>query len=349
MTETQPLLSVRNLTTEFETEDGRLRAVDSIDFDVHRGETLCIVGESGSGKTVASESITRIINMPPGHIEGEVRFDGRDINELSDKELRELRGSRIAHVFQNPQDALNHCYTVGWQIVETIQLHDDVSKAEAREHAVELLDRVGIPEATARIDDYPHEFSGGMKQRVMIAMALATQPDLLIADEPTTALDVTIQAQILDLLGELQEEFGMSILFITHDLGVVAEIADRVLVMYAGKVMEEGDVYDVFENPAHPYTQALLECLPGRGAHTKGIPGSLPDPTNPPDGCRFAGRCPHAIDDCHRGDQPPLVPTDSQEHRASCIFYQEEYDESEIGDVTATERKGTFEEGTSDD
>ncbi|PSP55188.1 peptide ABC transporter ATP-binding protein [Halobacteriales archaeon QS_1_67_19] len=349
MTGTEPLLSVRNLTTEFETDGSTLRAVDDIDFDVHEGETVCIVGESGSGKTVASESITRIIKTPPGRIDGEIRFRGRDINEMSEAELREVRGGDIAHVFQNPQDALNHCYTVGWQIIEAIQIHEDVSEAQARERGIDLLDRVGIPEATARFDDYPHQFSGGMKQRVMIAMALATEPDLLIADEPTTALDVTIQAQILRLLDDLQEEFGMSILLITHDLGVVAEVADRVIVMYAGKVMEEGGVYDVFKNPSHPYTQALMECLPGRGSRTQGIPGSLPDPTDPPDGCRFAARCPHAIDDCHTDDQPPLVATDGEEHRASCIYYQPGYDESVVAGSKPTDSSAGYEEGTNDD
>ena len=349
MTETEPLLSVRNLTTTFEMDDEVVRAVDGIDFDVYEGETVCIVGESGSGKTVASESITRIINTPPGKIDGEIRFKGRDINQMSDADLRDLRGGDIAHVFQNPQDALNHCYTVGWQIVEAIQLHENLPKAQAREKAVELLDRVGIPEATARFDDYPHQFSGGMKQRVMIAMALATQPDLLIADEPTTALDVTIQAQILRLLGELQEEFGMSILLITHDLGVVAEVADRVIVMYSGKVMEVGDVYDLFENPAHPYTQALMKCLPGRGNETKGISGSLPDPTNPPDGCRFAARCPHAIDECHVGEQPPLMVTDGEDHRASCIYYQPSYDSSVVSGTSPADASDGYKGGADDD
>ncbi len=326
-----PLLSVRDLTTEFDVGGGVLRAVDGISFDVHEGETVCIVGESGSGKTVASESITRIIQMPPGRIDGEVRFRGRDVAGLSEEELRELRGGKIAHIFQNPQDALNHCYTVGWQIVEAIRFHEDVSKREAREHAIDLLDRVGIPEATARFGDYPHEFSGGMKQRVMIAMALATEPDLLIADEPTTALDVTIQAQILRLLDDIQQEFGTSVLFITHDLGVVAEIADRVLVMYAGKIMERGDVYSVFETPAHPYTQALLECLPGRGEGTRGIPGTLPDPTDPPDGCRFADRCPHAIEDCTLGDQPALHAVGG-DHEAACLLYGPGYDATAVRD-----------------
>jgi peptide/nickel transport system ATP-binding protein len=342
-----PLLSVRNLTTQFDTEEGVLRAVDGVSFDVHEGETVCIVGESGSGKTVASESVTRIIQTPPGRIDGEVRFRGQDVGELTDDELRELRGGKIAHIFQNPQDALNHCYTVGWQIVESIQFHGNVSKGEAKERAIDLLDRVGIPEATARFDDYPHEFSGGMKQRVMIAMALATEPELLVADEPTTALDVTIQAQILRLLKDIQEEFDTSILFITHDLGVVAEIADRVIVMYAGKVMEQGDVYSVFENPAHPYTQALLECLPGRGDRTRGIPGSLPDPADPPDGCRFAERCPHATDDCHVGSQPPMH-TITRDQEASCLLYGPDYDATPVREWSRSADR-TEQEGASND
>ena len=348
-----PLLSVRDLNTQFETEKGTLSAVDGIDFEIEEGETVCIVGESGSGKTVASESITRIIQTPPGQIEGTVEFRGEDVTDMSDARLRELRGAKIAHIFQNPQDALNHVYTVGWQIVEAIQLHEDLSDEAAREKAIDLLDRVGIPEAPARFDDYPHEFSGGMKQRAMIAMALATEPDLLIADEPTTALDVTIQAQILRLLEDIQEEFGTSILFITHDLGVVAQIADRVLVMYAGKLMETGDVLTIFENPAHPYTKALLDCLPGRGDETMGIEGSLPNPTDPPDGCRFADRCPYAVSDCREGDQPELV-TLSQDsegataHRVSCLLYQRGYDESVIGSDRESDT-GSFDQGVSDD
>jgi len=279
---TEPLLSIRDLRTVFHTDEGLVRAVDGVSFDVGRGETVCLVGESGSGKTVTGESITRLIRMPPGEIAGgEIVFDGRDLTGLSDAELRDLRGDRIAHVFQNPQGALNPVYTVGWQIVEAIQLHQDVAGAEARSRGIDLLDRVGIPEATRRFDDYPHEFSGGMKQRVSIAMALATNPDLLIADEPTTALDVTIQNQILGLLDELQAEFDMSILLITHDLGVVAEVADRVVVMYAGKVMERGGVFDVFERPSHPYTRALLDCLPGRGGGARSIGGTLPSPIDP--------------------------------------------------------------------
>ena len=299
----EPLLSIRDLRTVFHTDDGLVRAVDGVSFDVGRGETVCIVGESGSGKTVTGESITRLLRIPPGEVAGgEIVFDGRDLTTLDDETLRSLRGDRIAHVFQNPQGALNPVYTVGWQIVEAIQLHDDVTREAARDRAIDLLDRVGIPEATRRFDDYPHEFSGGMKQRVAIAMALATNPDLLIADEPTTALDVTIQNQILSLLDDLQTEFDMSVLLITHDLGVVAEVADRVVVMYAGKVMERGGVFDVFERPSHPYTRALLDCLPGRGDGAASIGGRLPSPIDPPAGCRFHPRCEYAVDACREGD-----------------------------------------------
>ncbi|MWG34386.1 ABC transporter ATP-binding protein [Halomarina oriensis] len=385
-----PLISVKNLHTQFHTDDGTVRAVDGIDVDVSRGETVCIVGESGSGKTVTSESITKILQMPPGDIPiGEVQFrDVESVRELADQfpkrvfdvheddapgtagtdvppeedrpgdekhfviveersgdrisrgyidmvrapdnALRKIRGGDIAHIFQNPQSALNPVYTVGWQIVEAVQLHSDDDDEAARERAIDLLDRVGIPDAAARFDDYPHEFSGGMKQRVIIAMALASNPDVLIADEPTTALDVTIQAQILDLLAEIQEDLGMAILFITHDLGVVAEIADRVVVMYAGKVMESGEVFDLFESPAHPYTRALLECLPGRGGDMVSIGGSLPSVTNPPDGCRFAPRCPHAVDDCFTGDQPPMYSVEGADQEVSCVFYGDGYDESVV-------------------
>jgi len=320
MTSDTPLLSVENLTTTFSTDAGLLTAVDDISFDVGRGETVCIVGESGSGKTVASESITRLIPSPPGTVDGTIRFDDRDITAMSESELRGLRGQNIAHIFQNPQDALNHCYTVGWQITEAVQVHEDVADEEARERAVDLLNRVGVANAAARLDDYPHEFSGGQKQRVMIAMALVTNPDLLIADEPTTALDVTVQAQILRLLNDLQEEFGMSVLFVTHDLGVVAEIADRVVVMYAGKVMERGDVYEIFESPSHPYTRALMDCLPGGDRAAGGIEGTLPNPTDPPDGCRFAPRCEYAVDECTRGDQPEEAEL-SASHSVSCVYY----------------------------
>ena len=328
----EDLLVVDNLKTTFSTEAGELVAVDGIEFSVDRGETVCIVGESGSGKTVATESVTRLIKEPPGRIDGSIQFKGAELMEMSEPELRDIRGNQIANIFQNPQDAMNHCYSVGWQIVEAIQVHQDISDEKARARAVDLLDRVGIPNASARFDDYPHEFSGGQKQRAMIAMALIGNPDLLIADEPTTALDVTVQSQILSLLGDLQEEFGMGILFVTHDLGVVAEIADRVVVMYAGKVMERGGVYDIFEQPAHPYTQELMKCLPGRGAKLEGIPGSLPSPTNPPDGCRFADRCDHAVEECRQGEQPPEIEFEP-DHLASCIYYGPGYDSDVVRDA----------------
>jgi peptide/nickel transport system ATP-binding protein len=346
MTHEPPLLSVENLTTTFGTDAGTLTAVDGIDFEVHEGETVCIVGESGSGKTVASESITRLVPTPPGSVDGTVRFKGRDVAEMDDSELRSVRGAGIAHIFQNPQDALNHCYTVGWQITEAMQVHGDVSKAEARERGIDLLDRVGIANAAARFDDYPHEFSGGQKQRVMIAMALVTNPDLLIADEPTTALDVTVQAQILRLMNDIQEEYGMGIVFVTHDLGVVAEIADRVVVMYAGKVMERGDVFEIFENPAHPYTRALMDCLPGGDRASGGIGGTLPNAVDPPDGCRFEPRCEYAIEECKTGGQPEEARL-SESHSVSCVHYYEGGDPSVItgGDDAGPAPTG----GTADD
>mgnify|MGYP000633810955 CR=1 FL=1 len=308
-----PLLSVRDLQTHFDTDEGVVHAVDGVSFDVGAGETVCLVGESGSGKTVACESITKLVPMPPGEIVGgEIQFDGEDLAPKSPSELQGYRGGRIGHVFQNPLGALDPVYTIGEQVVEAIRLHRDVSKSEARERAVDLLDRVGIGDVEERIDDYPHQFSGGMKQRVVIAMALACDPDLLIADEPTTALDVTIQAQVLRLLSDLQAEREMGLLFVTHDLGVVAEIADRVVVMYAGKVMERGDVDEVFANPSHPYTRALLRCLPGRGRAFETIDGTLPDPTEPPAGCRFHPRCSHAVEACRGGDQPTFQTPDHE-------------------------------------
>jgi peptide/nickel transport system ATP-binding protein len=329
----EPLLTVQDLKTYFDTEDGSVRAVDGVSFDVNRGETVALVGESGSGKTVTSESITKILQMPPGRIAGgSVQFDGRDLTAMSDEELREFRGNRISHIFQNPQNGLNPVYTVGRQISEAIRIHhEDVSKKEAREEAVDLLDRTGIPEASARIDDYPHEFSGGMKQRVLIAMALANNPDLLIADEPTTALDVTIQAQILRLLNDLQEEFDMSVIFITHDLAVVSQIADRVVVMYSGKVMETGTIEEVFDDPAHPYTHALMNCLPGRSGKMRRIEGRIPDPTDPPDGCRFHPRCPHAVAECKEGEQPPMHGVEgARTHEASCVYHGPGFDAAEL-------------------
>jgi len=329
---TDPLLRVDGLTTHFHTDEGVRRAVDGVSFDVGRGETVALVGESGSGKTVLAESITRLIDAPPGEIvEGRVVFDGIDLTTLGARELRRLRGARIAHVFQHPQDALNPVQRVGAQVAEVLRIHGSVGRREARRRAIDALERVGLPDPAARADDYPHELSGGMRQRAVLAMALVAEPDLLIADEPTTALDVTVQAQLLDLLADLQGDLGMAVLFISHDLGVVAQVADRVVVLYAGEVMERGRVEDVFAAPGHPYTRGLLACLPGRGAGMGSIGGELPSPTDPPDGCRFAPRCPYAIDDCATGGQPPLAAVDGDpDHLASCLFHGPDHDRARL-------------------
>jgi peptide/nickel transport system ATP-binding protein len=326
-----PLLSVSDLRVQFDSERGTVHAVDGVDFDVGHGETVCLVGESGSGKTVSCESITRLVGGEGGSVEGSAEFDGTDLLDLSEKQLREYRGGRIAYVFQNPQNALDPVYTVGDQIVEAIREHDDVPKDEARKRAVSLLDDVGIPNPAARADEYPGSFSGGMRQRVLIAMALAGDPDLLIADEPTTALDVTTEAEILDLFADLQRERGTAVLFVTHDLAVVSEIADRIVVMYGGKIMERGSASAVLDRPSHPYTRALLRCLPGRGGRMEPIGGEFPDPTDPPDGCRFHPRCPHAVEACKRTDQPPLHRVAGDADRvASCVYHAEGFDESAV-------------------
>jgi len=346
------LLSVSDLTVTFETDRGTVRALDGVDFEVERGETVCLVGESGSGKTVACETLTRLLPSTAA-ADGSVTFDGRDLLSASEREIRAVRGDRIAHVFQNPQGALDPVYTVGEQIAEAVRIHRDASKSAARKRAVSLLDRVGIPDPAERVDEYPHEFSGGMKQRVVIAMALATDPDVLVADEPTTAVDVTTQAGILELIRELQAERGMAVVFVTHDLGVVAQVADRVVVLYAGKVMERAPVADLFDDPAHPYTEALLDCLPRRGRAPDPIPGDFPDPTDPPDGCRFHPRCPYAVEACRTGDQPPVVPADAPDHVASCVHYGDGGDPSVLeadpdaldGDVTPADAAS----GVSDD
>ncbi|TFH32718.1 MAG: ABC transporter ATP-binding protein [Myxococcales bacterium] len=310
---TEPLLSLRHLVTAFDTDEGYLRAVDDVSFDVLPGRTLGIVGESGCGKSVTSLSIMRLVPSPPGFIEGgEALFEGRDLLQLREAEMRSLRGNEISMIFQEPMTSLNPVYTVGSQIVEAIRLHQRVSRRAAKARAIELLDLVGIPAPSERIDSYPHTLSGGMRQRVMIAMALACQPRLLIADEPTTALDVTIQAQILDLLRSLQEEFGMSIIFISHDLGVMAEFAHEIAVMYAGKIVEQAKTNDLFRTPRHPYTRGLLRSLPSarnRGERLPTIAGLVPDLRALPTGCRFQDRCELATDAC-RTDEPTLQQVD---------------------------------------
>jgi len=330
------LLSVEDLTVEFDTPGGTIRAVEEVSFEVGSGETVCLVGESGSGKTVAGETLTRLVPTPPGEIVGgTVRFDGRDLTSIDERELRSIRGNRIAHVFQNPQNALDPAYTVGDQVAETIELHEDAP--DARERAVELLDRVDLPRPATAAGKYPHELSGGVKQRVVIATALAADPDLLVADEPTTALDVITQAQILRLLADLQAERDLSVLFVTHDLGVVSEVADRVVVVYAGRVMERGPTEAVLEDPAHPYTRALLASLPGRGESMTPLQGSFPDPVDRPSGCLFHPRCPHAVDECREA-----VPTEHdasrylhEERSAACVYYGEGYDAAELEGDTA--------------
>src|SRR5580693_7703764 len=313
------LLEVRDLQTHFRTPEGINRAVDGVSFDVDEGETLAIVGESGCGKSVTSMSLMRLIPEPPGKIAGSVRFQGRDLLKLSDREMRAIRGNDISMIFQEPMSSLNPVLTVGRQIGETLRIHQGLDKQAAEARAIEMLTLVGIPEPRRRVREYPHQLSGGQRQRVMIAIALACTPKLLIADEPTTALDVTIQAQILDLLLDLRDELGMAIMIITHNMGVIAETADRVLVMYAGRVVEEAPVARVFDRPLHPYTQGLLECVPSLTDATErlvAIPGTLPDPARRPPGCRFAVRCRHAMPAC-TASLPELSIYDTA-HTAAC-------------------------------
>ena len=320
------LLEIDNLKTHFFTDEGILPSVDGISFQIERGETLGIVGESGCGKSVTAMSILRLIPQPPGKIVGgEIRFNGRNLVDIPEPELRKIRGNDIAMIFQEPMTSLNPVYTVGNQIVEAITLHQGKEPAEAREIAIQILRDVGIPAPEMRIDEYPHQMSGGMKQRVMIAMALSCNPELLIADEPTTALDVTIQAQILELLRAMQEDRGMAIMLITHDLGVVAETCKRVVVMYAGRVAESGTIEEIFEKPLHPYTMGLLSSLPDRappGARLPTIEGTVPSPLNFPSGCRFRNRCSRASDACSK--TPPRVEL-GPDHVAWCHHpHQEE-------------------------
>lgn len=311
VTEERALLEVENLTTCFDTEDGLVTPVDDVSFSINRGQTLGLVGESGCGKSVTSLSIMRLVPCPPGRIaSGRVMLDGEDLFCKTVAEMDEIRGRKVSMIFQEPMTSLNPVFTVGNQIVETIVRHQKVSSAEAKAKAIEMLQLVGIPSAESRLDDYPHQLSGGMRQRVMIAMALSCNPALLIADEPTTALDVTIQAQILDLLENLQNQLGMSVLLITHALGVVAEVAHRVAVMYAGQIVEEADTESLFSRPAHPYTLGLLQSIPKLNEdrnRLQTINGTVPNPIRMPSGCRFHPRCSFADDRC-RADTPSLAP-----------------------------------------
>jgi oligopeptide/dipeptide ABC transporter ATP-binding protein len=322
------ILEVDNLSTTFFTDDGVVPAISKVSFKLAKGETLGIVGESGSGKTVTSKSLMRIIPSPPGKITGgKVLFHGEDLVGATDKRMQEIRGNKIAMIFQEPMSALNPVFKVGWQIDESLRLHQkDLNKAQRRARVLEMLQRVNMPSPELRIGEYPHQLSGGMRQRVMIAIALACNPEILIADEPTTALDVTIQAQVLRLINELKVELGTAVILITHDLGVVAEVCDRVLVMYAGQVVEEGSVDDIFHRPAHPYTRALLHSIPKRGKRVSGqkfktIEGMVPDIKNLPPGCRFQGRCDIERDSCRMKDIEIVELGDGR--RSRCLFTEE--------------------------
>jgi oligopeptide/dipeptide ABC transporter ATP-binding protein len=302
------LLEVNNLKTYFFTGEGLIKAIDGIDFTINRGETLALVGESGCGKSMTALSLLRLIPEPGRIVEGDIRFDGLDLLHTPEEEVRRVRGNRISMIFQEPMTSLNPVFRIGEQIMESLQLHRGYDKQKATDIATELLHKVGIPDAGQRLNDYPHQLSGGMRQRVMIAMALACDPQLLIADEPTTALDVTIQAQIMDLLGHIQEERDMATLLITHDLGVVAENADRVAIMYAGKILETAPVIEIYEDPRHPYTQGLLACIPRIGERRERlvpIEGSVPKAGSVDEGCSFLERCSESFAPC-RGQLPPL-------------------------------------------
>ena len=326
--QTARILDIQGLKVHFSTDDGWVRAVDGVDIGVDRGETVSIVGESGCGKTVTAMTILKLIAMPPGKIvDGRILWQGRDLVPLGPDGMRKVRAKEIGFVFQEPMTSLNPVYTVGAQIAESVREHEGLSRKAALDRAAEMLRLVNIPNPQRRVDDYPHQFSGGMRQRVMIAMALACNPKLLIADEPTTALDVTIQAQILDLLNEMKERLGMAVLLITHAMGVVAETAQRVVVMYAGKVVEEAPVEALFARPLHPYTQGLIRSIPRldlaatEHRRLEAIPGTVPSLLHPPVGCRFAARCPHATEECRR-QEPPLREI-APGHKAACIRAEE--------------------------
>lgn len=320
------LLEIKNLRTHFFTEDGVVPAVDGVDFELRPGQTLGIVGESGCGKSVTAISILRLVPNPPGRIVGgEILFEGKDLVKASQSEMNEIRGNDIAMIFQEPMTSLNPVFTIGKQITEAIELHQKLDKRASRERCIEMLKLVGIPRAEEAIDEYPHQFSGGMRQRAMIAMALSCNPKLLIADEPTTALDVTIQAQIIELMKELKEKLNTAIMLITHDLGVVAEMSDHVIVMYAGRVVEEANVFDLFKDPKHPYTVGLMKSKPSLDSNSERlevITGAVPNPLNMPSGCAFHPRCPHVMDIC-REKMPHLIKSEDG-RKVRCWLYEKE-------------------------
>ncbi|SMQ18687.1 oligopeptide transport system ATP-binding protein [Streptomyces sp. Ag82_O1-12] len=327
-----PLLEVRDLHVEFHTRDGVAKAVNGVNYTVSSGETLAVLGESGSGKSVTAQAIMGILDMPPGRIpQGQILYRGEDMLTMSNEARRKVRGRKIAMIFQDALSALNPVLSVGYQLGEMFRVHQGLSKKDAKAKAIELMDRVKIPAAKERVGDYPHQFSGGMRQRIMIAMALALEPDLIIADEPTTALDVTVQAQVMDLLAELQREYNMGLILITHDLGVVADVADKIAVMYAGRIVETAPVHELYKRPAHPYTKGLLESIPRldqKGQDLYAIKGLPPNLTRIPSGCAFNPRCPQAQDVC-RTDVPLLHPVTERDggelpgRGSACHFWKE--------------------------
>jgi oligopeptide/dipeptide ABC transporter ATP-binding protein len=322
----EPLLEVRDLDVIFKTRDGVAHAINGVDLDLSAGETHAVLGESGSGKSVTAQAIMGILPSPPGEITGgSIKFRGDDLLKMPEKQRRLYRAQRISMVFQDALSALNPVYTVGFQIGELFTVHKGMSRREAKKKSVELMERVRIPAAAARVNDYPHQFSGGMRQRIMIAMAIALEPDIIIADEPTTALDVTVQAQIMELLAELRRETGSGLILITHDLGVVAEVADRISVMYAGRVIERGTATEIFESPAHPYTRGLLDSMPkvtGTDERLYAIPGLPPSLTSVPPGCPFSPRCPRAEEICRHDPPPPTIELWSR-RTSDCHFAEE--------------------------
>ena len=324
-----PLLEIEDLSVEFRTDAGVVQAVNGVTYEVNAGETVAILGESGSGKSVSAQAIMGIIDSPPGFITGgTVRYRGEDLLSMEEGRRRAIRGAKVAMVFQDALTALNPVFTVGWQLNEMFRQHRDMDKDEATKRSIDLLERVGIPSPAQRIDNYPHEFSGGMRQRAMIAMAIALDPEVLIADEPTTALDVTVQAQIMELLDGLQQEYGMAMVLITHDLGVVAEVTDRVNVMYAGRIVEHGSTVEVFTKPAHPYTVGLMESIPRadlKGTQLVPIVGSPPDLANIPSGCAFHPRCRFRHTNCFE-DKPPVVDIPGDARYAACHYTDEVLD-----------------------
>ncbi|MGP4013192.1 ABC transporter ATP-binding protein [Streptomyces sp. 4N124] len=327
-----PLLEVRDLHVEFHTREGLAKAVNGVNYSVSAGETLAVLGESGSGKSVTAQAIMGILDMPPARIpKGEILFRGQDMLTMSGEERRKIRGQKIAMIFQDALSSLNPVLSVGYQLGEMFRVHQGLSKKAAKAKAIELMDRVKIPAAAARVGDYPHQFSGGMRQRIMIAMALALEPDLIIADEPTTALDVTVQAQVMDLLAELQREYNMGLILITHDLGVVADVADKIAVMYAGRIVERAPVHELYKRPAHPYTRGLLDSIPRldqKGQELYAIKGLPPNLLRIPSGCAFNPRCPKATDLC-RTEIPDLKPVTEQDgtelvgRGSACHFWKE--------------------------